>query len=502
MGQSAENSAESLSPSEELRRLTALLKDIQDRISALAGPEVDAVLATDGAPLLLQKAQQHLQQMVRRQNELLAELRAGEERYRAIVEYAPDCTFVDREGKVVYVNEAGLKFFEAESADQLLGRPALSFFPPFSQTRLEERFAQLRNAPTALPPFHEQMITLSGQLRDVEVQATSYRVQRDIDIRVRCRDMTELRLAEETRHGSEALLRMATKLGRLGAWSYDVREEVLLWSAGVAEILEVPEDYRPPLEEALNFFAPDHLPRLRLLLERCLEYGESYDGEFEIITARGKRVWARVICEAVRDSKGQVVKLRGAFQDISSQKQATANLARSERRFRELAEHVKDVFYQYDPGQKKLLYISPSYERIWGRAADELYQDPSAFVKWIHLEDRGLLEEARRKQANGEPTDIEYRIVRPDGQVLWIHDQSFPVLNAEGGLEHIVGTARDLTERKHGDERIRIGPRGQEAVPANKAAPDLRRDAANRPRAQFGFSSEAVRPGNPAGYGS
>jgi PAS domain S-box-containing protein len=120
----------------------------------------------------------------------------------------------------------------------------------------------------------------------------------------------------------------------------------------------------------------------------------------------------------------------------------------SEARFRELAENIHDVFYNVDPRTGRLLYISPAYEKIWGRSRESLYADPRSYADAAVIEDQPLLKLARKRNRTGEISDIEYRIVSPDGKMRWIRDHSYPVFNASGVLERVVGTARDITDSK------------------------------------------------------
>ncbi|MEO6319358.1 MAG: PAS domain S-box protein [Polaromonas sp.] len=128
--------------------------------------------------------------------------------------------------------------------------------------------------------------------------------------------------------------------------------------------------------------------------------------------------------------------------------QAEAALVGSEARFRELADNVDDVFYNMDARTHQVVYISPSYEKVWGRSCESLYASPGSYLDAVVPEDRHILTLANERILIGEATHVEYRILSPDGQIRWIRDQSYPVLNAVGELERVVGTARNITERK------------------------------------------------------
>src|SRR5262245_28856046 len=123
--------------------------------------------------------------------------------------------------------------------------------------------------------------------------------------------------------------------------------------------------------------------------------------------------------------------------------------------FRELAENIQDVFYNYDTERRRMLYVSPAYETVWGRSRSSLYSSAESFLGAIHPDDESLVERASLRHEAGAPTDIEYRIVRPDGAIRWIRDHSYPSANSAGKTVRVVGIARDVTEYKRTGDKIR-----------------------------------------------
>ncbi|MEI7841509.1 MAG: EAL domain-containing protein [Gallionellaceae bacterium] len=124
-------------------------------------------------------------------------------------------------------------------------------------------------------------------------------------------------------------------------------------------------------------------------------------------------------------------------------------------RFRQLAENISQVFWITEPDKQTLLYISSAYEQIWGRTVQSLIQSPTSWVECIHHEDRQRILDAMPKQVQGT-YDEEYRIVRPSGEVCWIHDRAFPIKDANGHVYRTVGIAEDVTLRKQADEAMRV----------------------------------------------
>ncbi len=127
----------------------------------------------------------------------------------------------------------------------------------------------------------------------------------------------------------------------------------------------------------------------------------------------------------------------------------------SEERFRQMAENIREIFYMSDPKQPAVLYVSPAYEEIWGRSCSSLYKQPRSFLDAVLPEDRERVAAAHAKQLQGELTHEEYRISRPNGEIRWIWDSSFPIKDDTGEVYRIAGIAEDISERKRAEEALR-----------------------------------------------
>jgi two-component system, cell cycle sensor histidine kinase and response regulator CckA len=123
-----------------------------------------------------------------------------------------------------------------------------------------------------------------------------------------------------------------------------------------------------------------------------------------------------------------------------------------DRRFRELAENVDEAFWVTNPQRSELVYMSPAFERIWGRPVHDLAKHPQVWVDSIHPDDR----ERVFATLGGDPNfDFEYRILRPDGSVRHIRSRAYPVRNSSGVIVRSVGLAGDITERVELEAQLR-----------------------------------------------
>ena len=140
----------------------------------------------------------------------------------------------------------------------------------------------------------------------------------------------------------------------------------------------------------------------------------------------------------------------------TERKRAEETLRESEEKFRQLAEHITDVFWITSADFQTFHYVSPGYETTWGRSMECLYGDAHQWIEAILPEDRERVLAALRGLAGNVPkVSLEYRIARPDGSLRWIHDRGFQVRDAAGKLVRLTGIASDITESKQIEEALR-----------------------------------------------
>ena len=135
-------------------------------------------------------------------------------------------------------------------------------------------------------------------------------------------------------------------------------------------------------------------------------------------------------------------------------RQAEMTLRESERRLRQLTENIPEVFWMRSLDTDEILYVSPAYEIVWGRTRQSLYSSHQTFVDSIHPEDRQRVL-ACPKEGRQQGFQLEYRIIRPDGQLRWIWDRGFPIEDETGRVYRVAGFAEDITERKLAEEKLR-----------------------------------------------
>ena len=117
-----------------------------------------------------------------------------------------------------------------------------------------------------------------------------------------------------------------------------------------------------------------------------------------------------------------------------------------EERFHELMEYMQQVFYLHDARTLELLFVSDSYERIWGRTCESVLREPMSWLDAVIAEDRPEVERSLTEEAHGAV--LEYRIARPDGSIRWIRSRRYPIRDDRGIIARFCGFAEDITDYK------------------------------------------------------
>ncbi|WOD39419.1 PAS domain-containing protein [Nodosilinea sp. E11] len=263
-------------------------------------------------------------------------------------------------------------------------------------------------------------------------------------------DITQQRQAEAALQRSQALLRVASHVSQLGAWWVDLPEMTMTWSDDMYHILEQPLDHVPHMAEANQYYAPADQAKIQAAFEACMQSGLNFDLQLQVVTARGRPIWARSIGEAVRDASGAIVRVQGAFQDITAQKAAEQQLRDSEERFRLVSKATNDAIWDWDI-LTDTTWRGEGYKTLFGYSDADLITANDWWRSRLHPDDRQrLLESMQTALASTAAlwTD-EYRFRCQDGRYAYVMDRGYIIRNDQGQAVRMIGGMLNLTEKKN-----------------------------------------------------
>jgi PAS domain S-box-containing protein len=267
------------------------------------------------------------------------------------------------------------------------------------------------------------------------------------------RDITERKSAEEAQHDAEQKYRN-------------------IFENAVEGIFQTSPDGRfvvanPALARMFGFSSPEELireradiskqhyvdPKRREEFKRRLEEeGIVHNFEFEAYRKDGTKIWVSDNVRAVRDQSGTVLCYEGTVRDITERKRAEGALRESEERYRELFENAKDATYVHDLSGR-YLSVNRAAEKLSGYTRGEILG--RSFINFVPSEQIEKISEhlCRKLVAEGE-TSYESEVITKDGRRVAVEVNSHLIFE-NGVAIGVQGTARDITERKAAEEKLR-----------------------------------------------
>jgi PAS domain S-box-containing protein len=385
-------------------------------------------------------------------------LRASEARLQRVIETeSVGILFFNREGTVLDANEAFLRMIgwpREEVAGGRLDWRAMT--PPEWLARAEVEMERLVTE-GRVGPHEKAYLTSDGRRRWMLFNGHDLG---DGTIVGYALDISERKRAEAALLESEERFRLIVENARHYAifiTDADYRivdwlpgaEAVFGWSAREAvglraEILFTPED-----REAGE---PDREQRWAMAEGRAPDVGWR-------LRKDGSRVFIDGSVSVLLDAEGAVRGFIRIGQDVTESRRAEDALRESEARFRRFGEASSDILWIRDAETLRWEYLSAAFETVYGVELESALAGDT-LRNWLDLiqpEDRDLALGKLRSVARGERVSLEYRIRRAsDGQMRWLRDTMFPLMDDLGRVQRIGGIGEDVTDEKETADRMTV----------------------------------------------
>lgn len=248
------------------------------------------------------------------------------------------------------------------------------------------------------------------------------------------------------------MMELARELGQLEEWMIDLQSGLMRSSRQVATILDLPKDYQlsswSDLEE---FCADEYRDAMTAAWQECIQHGTVLNITIEAITYDHRRIWMRIVAQAVLDETGQITTVQGALQDITSSKIAESKLLESTREFRHFADSMPHVIWTA-LADGTVDYINDAFTHYTGI----ILRNSDSWLTALHLDDIKSCQEAwHHAVGNGTSFAIERRIFNQAlGTHCWHAIRAEPVHDAQGVLSKWYGIITDIHDHKMLDEKL------------------------------------------------
>lgn len=376
----------------------------------------------------------------------------NEARFRSLYEHSMDATFMAKpDGTIISANPAARELFGmTEENLRRVGRKGIldETDPAFiemieTRRRTGQARAEVRASRSDGREFIADISSVVFRNEHGEERAGIF-----------LRDATERKRAEEQLRTSERMMQMMSRLARVGGWDVDLFANRVLWSDEVCRIHGVPPGTSLSPEEAIAYYPPEYRGRLRAVFNACATDGIPYDEELQIVAADGQRCWVRSIGQPVRDSSGAIIRVQGAFQDISEKKRAEHHLFRSQQRFQEFADAMPLIVWTAEP-DGSVDYANRAFSKYTGTSRDASPKDQ--WLETVHPEDRAHCTSAWLESVRTErPYSVEIRILRAGNRTdRWHLVRATPIRDEAGQVVKWYGTAIDIHASKRAEKVIR-----------------------------------------------
>ncbi|MGC8492753.1 MAG: PAS domain S-box protein [Syntrophobacteraceae bacterium] len=410
-------------------------------------------------------------------------LRESEKRYRSIVENIQDVFYrTDRDGHVTMASPSVYKI-TGVNCEEIIGMDIQNFWiHPFEREEMLQKIRQdgvvrdyevlVRKIDgTPVPVSITSSFLKDGQGNILGVEG----VIRDITER-KCAEEASSLAARELRL-SEKRLRRAEVTAGIGNWEFILGSGTVYASEG-ARLIYGLEDREWTISEIKTFPLPQYRDMLDTALRELVENGKPYNVEHKIRRKSDGRI---IDIHAMAEYSAEQGVVFGVVEDITERKRFEEALRESEQKYRLLADNVHDVIFTMDLSMA-ITYISPSAEKMYGRKPGEFqslaparYLTPAA----LDLAAKTLAGELALEGQPGIDPDrvlvLELEQYRKEGSTFWTEVSVRFLRNKEGTACGIIGTTRDITQRKQSDARAALLATAVEQADENILITDQRR---------------------------
>ncbi len=365
---------------------------------------------------------------------------------------------IDTDGNTIYINRSMCAMLEIERAEQLITHTFHSFFTQASLERMSTEHAK-RNSGEA-SSYEVELIGKQGRRRDVLISGAPL-MDREGNLSGLLgtfQDISERKIAEELLRRSEENLSITLQSIGDAVIATDAAGRITRMNPTAERFTgwTLPEAMGRPLAEVFNIVNADtRLPSLSPV-ELAMEHGEAVGlaNHTTLIARDGREYQISDSAAPIRDSSGIVVGVVLVFSDVTEKYKAEEALRDKQWLLSESQRIAHIGSWSFDIQEDHVTWSEETY-RIYGVSPETFAPTKESFMSLIHPEDLPVIEKTAAAIRAGLPTNEEFRIITPAGDIRFISGHSEFLPASLSFPARMVGTAQDVTALKQADERFR-----------------------------------------------
>ncbi|MDS4041858.1 MAG: PAS domain S-box protein [Candidatus Competibacter sp.] len=418
-------------------------------------------------------------------------LRESEDRFAAFMDHLPAVTFIkDQDSRYLFVNQ----YFRQHIGDDWLNKAASEVYPTEVAVPIiaddrqalatgfqrQERLIPLANGETRIfetvkfPLPRARKPTLLGgfaiditEHKQAEAELRRHREHLEEMIAERTGELAlanqKLRLeigererTEQSLRQSEARLHLALEVANAGASEWNVKDNTVVWSPEMFPLFGLPYIEQPGFETWVERLHPDDRDRvLEWVQDNLARRSDLAAQEYRIVRMSGEIRWISDTARIFYDSAGRPERMVGINIDITQRKQVEEELKENEARLRLALQAANAGVWEWDLRSDRNVASKRTLE-IFGRGPEFLPFSLEKLLQSIHPDDRTWAQsKAWETVESGKDLNLEFRIVRADGEIRWVQDFGTILYDEAGHPLRMIGTMIDITERKRAEIELK-----------------------------------------------
>ena len=399
---------------------------------------------------------------------LQRQIDAGEQRMRALVSAAPVGLFeTDLLGKCTFVNEqwctlAGI------SAEAAYGEGWASALHPADRTAVYDAWSEF--VAGRITPFDLEYrlrrpdgteVYVYGQATEL-IDATG----KAIGYTGTITDLTQQRRDRKTLDEALRRLNEAQRIAMFGSWELNLVSGELIWSDEIFHLFEIDQSqFGATYEAFLNAIHPDDRDSVNRAYTDSVANRKPYEIAHRLRMPDGRIKWVNEHCETHYDEQDKPLRSLGTVQDITERKRMEAELLLYQEHLEELvrertaelqqAQHIGHMGnWTWDVTSGRISWSDEIF-RIFGHEPGEFNPSYERFMAALHPDDVARVKQSEQDAfSRFEQHSIDHRIILPDGEVRWVHEEAVAMVDESGNPISLAGTVQDVTERKRVEQAI------------------------------------------------